>query len=200
MEQLKNIKTENIKDMDLEFDEIKMANLIEFVYLTAKREEIARELPNIGSSRSQEDESYRWRYALNKTTWLEACLLQTKAVELDKKISTIKKIEKESPELFALYGETLSKLINERDEIRAKYMMTFGKVEELNRQNTMIESYEIYLGDLQLKAPQILDEVEKMSAKEREEFFKLYGDLSVRFMEVAEVPVVPTSKPSTMGE
>lgn len=200
MEQNKNIVLDEIKDMDLELDDIKVANLIEFVYLTAKREEIASELPNIGSSRSQEDESYRWRYALNKTTWLEACLLQNKAVELDKKISAIKKLEKENPELFAIYGDVLSRLIKERDEIRARYMVTFGKSDEINRQNSMIESYEIYLGDLQLKAPQILDEVEKMTAKERAEFFKLCGELSMRYMKVEEVPILPASVLTGMGE
>ena len=202
MENMIKIETTNEKENGVSVDQINAEDLLKLVYLTAKADEIAEEIPKIGSSRSKDDESFRWRYAANKSAWLEAGLFYRKAAALDKIIYEMQKLEQTNPVRYAMQLENLKTFKAERDELKAYCHSFFAKGDELLHQNACIESYEIYLGDLQLSAIQITEVVEKMDEKTREAFKTLYNKICERYtIKVKDEKSAPvTSGPVGMGE
>lgn len=201
MEKIIKVETTDAKKAGVNLENINASDLLKLVYLTAKAEAIISEIPNISSSRAKDEAGFRWRYASNKITWLEACLLQRKAVALKEIISKIEKLERENPEQFAAQAEKLAALKQERDVIKAEYYTGFSKYDEIQRQNAEIERYDINLSDLQLDAIQIMELIEKMDPQTKQGFYKLYEKLSEKYaVRVKDEAGVPASVPTGMGE
>jgi chromosome segregation ATPase len=201
MEKMIKIETTDAEANGVNLENLNASDLIKLVYLTAKAEAIIEEMPSIGSSRAKDEAGFRWRYASNKASWIGSCLLQRKAVAIQEIISKIEKLERENPEMFAAQAEKLAELKKERDMIKAEYYSGFAKYDEIQKQNAEIETYDIYLEDLQLDAVQIMELIEKMDKQTKEGFHALYEKLSQKYaVRVKDEAGVPVSAPTGMGE
>lgn len=169
------------------------------VYLRMREEAILYGLPRIGSSRDKEEEVYKWRYATNKATWHEMCLLQRKAVVLQDRIDEIEKLKNRNQVAYEAQAGKLAKLKEERDHAKAEFYTNANKYAEIYQQCKHIETLDIDLRDLKLSATDIMEFEKQLNDEERAIFWKKYFDFADKFT-AGPKSGAPSSGKGTMGE
>ena len=172
--------------------------LLSLTFFSEQEKQISSNFVNIGRSKEKDEAVYRWRYAANKATWFETCLLQRKAIELQTKIHEIEMLEFTDVRKFIESASELKELRKQRDITRAEYYVKISTYDEMTNQNKQIESFGIDLADLQLDAGQILELVSGLPKTEKAKFWNAYLKLNEKYSVKDEA--TSSSAPAGMGE
>lgn len=173
-------------------------DLAQLVYLRLREEAILESLPRIGSSRSKDEEIYRWRFATNKAVWHEMCLLQRKYIAIQGKIDEIEKLKNREPETYASKAGLLASLKEERDLAKFEFYQKAGKYADIYNQCKEINGLDIDLADLKISAAEVMEMEKQLKPEEKEMFWAKYFNFASKF--TAKSESAPASGKGTMGE
>ncbi len=174
-------------------------NLLKYIYLTIRAEEIIENLPRIGSSRAKDEETYRWRYASNEAKWAETLVLQGKSIDLQRIVSLIEDLERVAPTKFSEKQAELEELRIQRDFTRANYYMKIADYERIMKERKEIEAMDFDLSDLKISVAEIAKLVKGMKEENKIAFWKKYFEAAAEYIVSAEA-AEKELKGSTFGE
>lgn len=161
-------------------------NLLKYIYLTMRAEEIIENLPRIGSSRAKDEETYRWRYASNEAKWAETLVLQGKSIDLQRLVSLIEDLERVAPAKFAEKQAELEELRIQRDFTRANYYMKIADYERIMKERKEIEAMDFDLSDLKISVAEIAKLIKGMKEENKIAFWKKYFEAAAEYIVSAE--------------
>lgn len=168
-------------------------NLFRYAYYAMMQTASADNFARIGSSREKDEEVMRWRYAHNETHWLEAWLLMEKCkglrARLDRMEATLNLADDKQREIY-------DEVKHEHDFSKAGYFTRIGEYDQIINERKTINSYGIYLGDLEIDTKTMLKIVEKMPADQVEAIWETYFE----FAKFYGIDLAGSKQPSSMGE
>ena len=173
-------------------------DLAQLVYLRLREEAILESLPRIGSSRSKDEEIYRWRFATNKAVLHEMCLLQRKYIAIQGKIDEIEKLKNRDAAAYESKAGLLAKLKEERDLAKFEFYQKAGKYADIYNQCKEINGLDIDLADLKISAAEVMEMEKQLKPEEKEMFWEKYFNFASKF--TAKSESAPASGKGTMGE